>query len=138
MTLFESLEALIPKGDCIHLAYVGEIQLTKDFLQSYVHKAGNEFYDLKRLPLRRWSFGGEFFKVMLIEDATLLSQTSSLKIIKKALQKNRYLVLFGEYFSMKEIELALEPLGFSNFSQISYFDEGKEAFIFSAKKWFVL
>ena len=138
MTLFESFKALIPMGDCMHLAYIGEELASRDFLQLYSDKAGNDFYDLKTLPLRRWSFGGEYFEVIIIEDVSILSQIAVLKTIKKALQKNRYLILHGEGFCMDAIQTALEPLGFSNFSQISYVDGKKEGFLFSAKKWFVL
>jgi hypothetical protein len=84
-------------------------------------------YDLARLP-----FGGEYFENIIIGCDAFDLPTSEILQLKKALQKNRHLIIISPVEERWSLGEKLEPLGFSDFSTITF----EMTNVTLAKKWF--
>jgi len=123
------LTQLLPNEPNMNIACFGLVEEELEVLNNL----GSNIFHLEDYNVKRLSFGTEFFETIIIRsDEVALSSKVAFQL-KKALQKNRHLLLFTDESLDKIIEI-YEPHGFSNFSEIEH--EGKRVVIF--KKWFIL
>ena len=130
MKLFKTLERILPSSDCQRLAYFGDSVETRQFCNYYIKMHDAELFKLKDLPLKRWSFGGEFFEAMIIEDDTLLDKDDYIKMIKRSLKNDRTFIFISETLQASDLEAKLSAFGLSDFRTIE-----SEPFICTARKW---
>lgn len=102
----------------------------KEFAQSFE----GTFADMRQCNFKRLPYGGEYFESIIIDDATLLEDQQVVLELKKALQKNRYLIVLSNDIDRWSMAERLEQFGFSGFNTI----EESPCNIHIMKKWFTL
>lgn len=128
----KTLRALLCSEPHSNIAVFGVNDRLKSVIADLVEKQEGRFVDLGAYDLARLPFGGEYFENIIIGcDAFDLAPSIVLQF-KKALQKNRHLIIISPVEERWSLEEKLEPFGFSDFSTIGL----KTTNITLAKKWF--
>jgi hypothetical protein len=111
---------------------LGVDERLKSKIADLVKEREGRFIDLGDHDLARLPFGGEYFENIIIGCDAFTFPPSVLSGFKKALQKNRYLIIISPVEDRWTLEEKLGPFGFSDFSTIDL----ETTNISLAKKWF--
>jgi hypothetical protein len=130
--IVKTLRALLCSEPHSNFAALGIDERLKTAIADIAKAQEGRFVDLGAYDLARLPFGGEYFENIIIGCDAFDLPTLHILQLKKALQKNRHLIVISPGENRWSLEEKLESPGFSDFSTITL----ETTNVTLAKKWF--
>lgn len=132
--MIETLVKLLPREPYANIAIYSDNEALLTALRSSAVELNGNIVDLRQYNLKQLPFGGEYFELIILDSSSHLEDERIVLQLKRAIQKNRYIIVVSGDVDQWSLAERLEPYGFSDFSTIKEGDLNINLF----KKWFAL